>query len=164
METINRKNIALAAHETKKQDLIDWVLYNKKTLAGHALFADQSLAKTLEAEAGLSIDRVGAERQSNEQPLAVKISEGTIDILVYFWDPMAQLRALPQANTLLRIATAWNIPMACNRASADFLITSALLQSAYHRQMPADIADGAAHSANALFEDPDFGSGLLLTI
>jgi methylglyoxal synthase len=134
------KRIALVAHDNKKPDLLSWARYNRESLAEHRLIATGTTGRILEEELGISIKRLQSGPLGGDQQLGAMISEGDIDMLIFFWDPLEQMPHDPDVKALLRIAVAWNIPIACNRTSADFLISSPLFTSSYERQVP-DFAD-----------------------
>jgi methylglyoxal synthase len=134
-------NIALVAHDHKKPDLIEWALYNKATLAKHTIFATGTTGKLLGRELNMPVTCFQSGPLGGDQQIGAKIVEGGIDLLVFFWDPLEPQPHDPDVKALLRMAVVWNIPMACNRATADFLISSPLLASAYQRRQP----DFAAH-------------------
>ena len=164
MNTIYKKKIALVAHDYKKKDLVEWALYNKSVLAGHSLFATETTGNLVEKELGLSVTKVKNGSKGGNQQIATKISDGEIDILIFFWDPMAQLPSDPEVKALLRIAMAWNIPVAFNRATADFLVSSPLFNSSYQKQQPNDRMQANENLSKSFFADADENYGLLLTI
>jgi methylglyoxal synthase len=131
-----RKKIALIAHDNKKTDLVDWVRFNKQTLIKHELFATGTTGKILKKELCLEITILQSGPLGGDQQIGARISEGIIDFLVFFWDPLSSLSHDPDIKALLRLAAVWNIPVACNRASADFLISSPLMNEEYHRALP----------------------------
>lgn len=131
-----QKRIALVAHDNKKDDLLDWVEYNRERLGGHVLFATGTTGRVLEEELGLTINRLQSGPLGGDQQIGAKISEGEIDCLIFFWDPLEPLPHDPDIKALLRIAVVWNIPVACNRASADFIFSSPLMEEAYERALP----------------------------
>jgi methylglyoxal synthase len=130
------KTIAVVAHDNKKQDLLAWAKFNREGLSRHKLIATGTTGKLLHAELGLPVERLQSGPLGGDQQLGAKISEGTIDVLIFFWDPLEPHPHDPDVKALLRIAVVWNIPIACNRASADFLISSSLMPAEYQRLVP----------------------------
>jgi methylglyoxal synthase len=131
-----RKKIALIAHDHKKQDLFEWVKFNKGTLLQHELFATGTTGKVLEKEIGSKITIFESGPLGGDQQIGARIAEGGIDFLIFFWDPLESLSHDPDVKALLRMAVVWNIPTACNRASADFMISSSLMSQEYPRLLP----------------------------
>lgn len=131
-----RKKIALIAHDNKKTDLVDWVKFNKATLLKHELFATGTTGKILEKELGIKITTLQSGTLGGDQQIGARIAEGIIDFLVFFWDPLSPLSHDPDIKALLRVAAVWNIPVTCNRASADFFISSPLMDEQYQRALP----------------------------
>ncbi len=132
----SRKKVGLVAHDNKKRDLIDWVTFNRRLLAQHDLVATGTTGAMLEDVVGTGIRKLQSGPLGGDQQLGALIAEGGIDFLVFFWDPLEPQPHDPDVKALLRIAVVWNIPVACNRASADFMISSPLMTSDYERQMP----------------------------
>ncbi len=131
-----RKRIALIAHDNKKPDILEWAKYNIGTLKQHELYATGTTGTLLEKELGLEINVFESGPLGGDQQIGARIAEGKIDFLIFFWDPLAQLSHDPDVKALLRMAVVWNIPVACNRASADFLISSPLMCQDYPRILP----------------------------
>jgi methylglyoxal synthase len=127
------KKIALVAHDNKKKDLLAWAKYNRILLAHHDLFATGTTGLALEHELGLKINRLQSGPLGGDQQIGAKIVENEIDFLIFFWDPLEPLPHDPDVKALLRMAVVWNIPIACNRASADFMISSPLMDAEYDR-------------------------------
>jgi len=131
-----RKKIALIAHDNKKADLLDWVKFNKGTLLKHELYATGTTGKILEKELCSKITILQSGPLGGDQQIGARISEGAIDFLIFFWDPLESMPHDPDVKALLRLATVWNIPIALDRASADFLISSPLMNREYQRMLP----------------------------
>lgn len=128
-----KKNIALIAHDERKQDLLDWVKFNKETLSKHNLFGTGTTGTLVSRELGLKVKTFLSGPLGGDQQIGAKITEGQIDFLIFFWDPLESHPHDPDVKALLRIAVVWNIPVACNRASADFMISSNLMSEDYVR-------------------------------
>ena len=137
------KTIAIVAHDNKKQDLLAWAKFNREALSHHKLVATGTTGNLLQTELDIPVTRVQSGPLGGDQQIGAKISEGEIDVLIFFWDPLEPHPHDPDVKALLRIAVVWNIPIACNRASADFLISSSLMPKEYER-LVADY-DGYRH-------------------
>lgn len=131
-----RKTVALIAHDNCKADLVEWAEFNREALAGHRLVATGTTGTILEHELGLPVDRLRSGPLGGDMQIGAMISEGLIDAMVFFWDPLESQPHDPDVKALLRIAVVWNIPVACNRASADFMVSSPLMASPYRRRVP----------------------------
>lgn len=132
------KRIALIAHDRKKQDLVEWIKFNKGTLHTHNLFATLSTGNLIIQETGLDVHCFKSGPAGGDQQIGAKIVDGDIDFLIFFWDPMSPLPHDPDVKALLRIAVLYNIPTACNRATADFIISSHLMKEVYSRSVSFD--------------------------
>lgn len=128
-----KKHIALVAHDGKKQDLLEWARWNKSLLVEHELYATGTTGKLLEEVLGTSVHKFRSGPLGGDQQIGAKISEGLIDFMIFFWDPLTEQPHDADVKALLRIAVVWNIPTACNRASADFMISSTLMTDEYDR-------------------------------
>jgi methylglyoxal synthase len=131
-----KKRIALIAHDGKKQDMIEWVRHNRETLNGHILCATGSTGGLIQEKTGLKVFRFMSGPLGGDQQIGAKIVEGDIDILIFFWDPLMPQPHDPDVKALLRIAVLHNIPTASNRSTADFLLTSSLMDEVYERIIP----------------------------
>lgn len=135
------KRIALVAHDNKKQDLLAWARYNRGVLTQHHLVATGTTGRLLATNLGLDVRRLQSGPLGGDLQLGSEITVGGIDLVLFFWDPLEPQPHDPDVRALLRIAVVWNIPIACNRATADYVISSPLLASAYQRDVPAYDAD-----------------------
>lgn len=133
---MEHKSVALVAHDNKKQELVEWATFNKKTMAKLKLFATGTTGRLLEEKLGMPVNKLQSGPLGGDQQIGALICEGKVDLLVFFWDPLEPLPHDPDIKALLRIAAVWNIPVACNRASADMIFTSSLLFSDYERILP----------------------------
>jgi len=131
-----RKRIALVAHDNKKRDLQEWALYNKGTLIQHELCATGTTGTLLEHALGIGVQKLQSGPLGGDQQIGAKIAEGLVDFIIFFWDPLEPQPHDPDVKALLRIAVVWNVPVACNRSSADFIISSPLMSSTYERILP----------------------------
>ena len=131
------KRIALIAHDNKKPDLAEWALFNREFLAAHELVATGTTGMVLEDQLGLKVVRVRSGPLGGDQQIGAMIAEGRVDLLVFFADPLQPMPHDPDVKALLRLAMVWNIPVACNRASADFIVSSSLMSGTYQPFLPS---------------------------
>ena len=134
-----RKRIALIAHDNCKSGLLDWARYNRGTLADHELFATGTTGALLSGELGLTVTRFLSGPLGGDQQVGAGIAEGRIDFVIFFWDPLEPHPHDVDVKALLRIAVVYNVPIACNRATADFLLSSPLIVSRYKRLMSQEL-------------------------
>jgi len=134
------KRIALVAHDNRKRDLLEWAHYNRGSLAEHDLFATGTTGARLSEALDLPVERLIHGPLGGDQQIGARIAEGVIDFLVFFWDPLEPLPHDPDVKALLRIAVLYNVPTACNRTTADFLISSPLMREPYERIVPDYVA------------------------
>jgi len=127
----SKKKIALVAHDHRKDDLIAWATHNRKALTEHEIFATGTTGKLIREELGLEITQFQSGPLGGDQQIGASIVDGNIDFLIFFWDPLEPQPHDPDVKALLRIAVVWNIPVACNRTTADFLFTSPLMREDY---------------------------------
>jgi len=130
------KTIGLVAHDNKKADLVEWCHYNREMLVAHRLVATGTTGTLLQAELETPVRKLQSGPLGGDQQLGALIAEGEIDFLVFFWDPLEAQPHDPDVKALIRLAVVWNIPVTCNRATADFLISSPLMTAGYVRAAP----------------------------
>lgn len=130
------KKIALVAHDNKKRDLVEWAKYNRDLLAHHRVFATGTTGIVLEKALNFKIITLQSGPLGGDQQIGAKIVDNKVDFLIFFWDPLEPQPHDPDVKALLRMAVVWNIPIACNRASADFMISSPLMDGQYDRLVP----------------------------
>ena len=131
-----RKRIALVAHDNKKVDLIEWAEHNKASLARHELIATGTSGKLLEEKLDRPVMKLLSGPLGGDQQIGAMIAEGKIDVLIFFWDPMEAQPHDSDVKALLRVGVAWNILLACDRATADFILTSQLMNEEYETILP----------------------------
>jgi methylglyoxal synthase len=136
MTLTKRKKIALVAHDNKKAELRDWARFNRGTLAEHDVSATGTTGQVLEKDLGFTVTKLQSGPLGGDQQIGAKISQREIDFLVFFWDPLEAQPHDPDVKALLRMAVVWNIPVACNRSSADFMISSPLMSGEYEHLTP----------------------------
>lgn len=131
-----QKRIALVAHDHKKADLIEWAIYNKTVLATHELYSTGTTGRLLEDALGKPVVKLMSGPLGGDQQIGAMIAEGEIDVMIFFWDPMEAQPHDSDVKALLRLGVAWNIPLACDRATADFVMTSPLMHEEYEAILP----------------------------
>lgn len=131
-----RKHIALVAHDNKKADLLEWALFNRELLVQHSLVATGTTGRLLGQALETEVTCLKSGPLGGDQQVGALIAEGALDLLIFFWDPLEQQPHDPDVKALLRIAVVWNIPVACDRATADFVISSPLMTDLYQRKLP----------------------------
>jgi methylglyoxal synthase len=132
-----KKRIALVAHDNRKKDLVEWVQHNKIILQDYRIFATGTTGKLI-AEELEDVYRLKSGPLGGDQQLGALIAEGKIDYMIFFWDPMTTQPHDVDVKALLRMTVLYNIPTACNRATADFLITSELFGSDEYKPIVKD--------------------------
>lgn len=130
------KSIALVAHDNKKPDIIRWCEKHSEDLARHKLYATGTTGTVINAATGLEIERLISGPLGGDQQVGSLITEGKVDFLIFFWDPFEPMPHDPDVKALLRIAAVWNIPVACNPISADFMVASPLFNGEFSRSVP----------------------------
>jgi len=130
------KRIAMVAHDNKKAALLEWAVYNRQALSTHELFATGTTGTLLESGLKQHVTKFMSGPLGGDQQVGSNIAEGNIDILIFFWDPMEAQPHDPDIKALLRLAVVWNIPVACDKATADFILTSPLMSQEYDCILP----------------------------
>ena len=131
-----RKKIALVAHDNKKEELAEWAKFNSKLLAEHSLYSTRTTGQLLKDKLGLKVTLLECVPLGGDQQIGSRISEGQIDFVIFFSDPLQSQPHDSDVKALFRITVVWNVPVACNRASADFIISSPLMSTKYERLVP----------------------------
>jgi methylglyoxal synthase len=130
------KRIVLIAHDNKKKDLAEWVADNKHLLIGHELYATGTTGKMIEDIANAPVNKLMSGPLGGDQQVGSMLAQGLLDLMIFFWDPMESQAHDSDVKALLRLGAVWNIPLACDRASADFIITSPFMTREYEAVMP----------------------------
>lgn len=131
-----KKSIALVAHDNMKNDLIAWCSKHQEKLKKHTLYATGTTGSLLNKKASLKINTLISGPLGGDQQIGALITEQKIDMLIFYWDPLQAQPHDPDVKALLRLAAVWNIPVACNQASAEILINSSLFNQKYERKIP----------------------------
>jgi methylglyoxal synthase len=132
-----RKRIVLIAHDNQKAELLEWARYNRGTLSLHELLATGTTGQILGEELDLLVTRFVSGPLGGDQQVGAAIVEGRIDMVIFFWDPLEPHPHDVDVKALLRIAVVYNVPIACNRSTADFLLSSPLMLLEYERLVTA---------------------------
>jgi methylglyoxal synthase len=132
-----RKRIALVAHDSKKEELAQWALKHRESLAQHELLATGTTGALLQQRLNLPVERLQSGPLGGDLQIGARVTEGKVDVLIFFWDPLASQPHDPDVKALLRVAVVWNIPVASNIATADFLFTSPNMKTTYAREILA---------------------------
>ena len=134
--TARRKRIALIAHDNMKRDILEWARFNQGTLSRHELYGTGTTGGLLSKELDLPVHRFRSGPLGGDQQVGAGVAEGRIDFIIFFWDPLAPHPHDVDVKALLRVAVVYNVPIACNRATADFLLSSHLMDEEYERRLP----------------------------
>lgn len=136
MQKATPRTIALVAHDGKKQELVEWASSHREFLRRQHLYATGTTGIVLERELQVTVNKLASGPFGGDQQIGAKIAEGEIDCLIFFWEPLTSHAHEADVRALLRLAVVWNVPVACNRATADFLVSSPLMDGEYRRQLP----------------------------
>tara|TARA_Y100000589_G_scaffold204135_1_gene192567 strand:- start:54 stop:545 length:492 start_codon:yes stop_codon:yes gene_type:complete len=136
LKIINKKNIALVAHDNKKNELLNWIIKNQKDLINHSFYATGTTGRLISKQTDLKVICLQSGPLGGDQQIGAKISEKKIDMLFFFWDPLQAQPHDPDVKALIRLAAVWNIPVACNLSTADFMISSPFFKEGYDRCIP----------------------------
>lgn len=134
--TTPQKRIALVAHDNMKKQMLAWSLHHRNELSRHILVGTGTTGKIITEHTGLEVERLRSGPLGGDQQLGARIADGLVDILLFFWDPLEPQPHDPDIKALLRIAVVWNIPVGCNPATADFILSSPMISAQYDRMTP----------------------------
>jgi len=132
--------IGLIAHDNCKGSLLEWCSWNRPVLKHHELFATGTTGTIIEHETGLKIQKLLSGPKGGDQQIGAMIAMGQLDALFFFWDPETPQPHDPDVKALMRLATLWNIPSACNVATADMVISSPLFASTKYDRVKPEFA------------------------
>jgi methylglyoxal synthase len=126
-----KRNIGLVAHDNRKEDLVEWADFNKGTLSHHNLYATGNTGERVVGKTGLKVTCLKSGPYGGDMELGAMIANDQLDYLIFFWDPLTSQPHDVDVKALLRVAVLYNVPTACNRATADLIISSPLFHSEY---------------------------------
>jgi len=129
------ENVALIAHDNRKQELVEWLQLHQEKIINCHIITTGTTGKLIEENTNLDVEKMHSGPLGGDQQIGAKISEGKVDLLIFFWDPLEPMSHDPDIKALLRLSTLWNIPIACNKSTADFIIKSPLMFD-YQRDVP----------------------------
>ena len=135
-KVLARKRVALVAHDNKKKDLVEWVEANRTELSRHELFATGTTGKMIEEQLDRPVSKLLSGPIGGDQQIGAMIAQGSLDILIFFWDPMEAQPHDSDVKALLRVAIAWNCIVACDSATADFVVSSPIMLKEYETKVP----------------------------
>ena len=130
------KRVALVAHDKRKDELLEWCKKNRDVLARHSLVATGTTGKIIEKELELPVEKLITGPLGGDQQLGAMIAQGKMDLVIFFWDPLEAQPHDSDVKALIRLAVAWNIIIACNITTADFVLASPLMQQEYAAAIP----------------------------
>ena len=130
------KRVALVAHDKRKEELLQWAKANREALARHELVATGTTGSIIEEELGLKVEKLITGPLGGDQQLGAMIAQGKMDLVIFFWDPLEAQPHDSDVKALIRLAVAWNIIIACNVTTADFVMASPLMNKRYVARVP----------------------------